>query len=446
MTTDAQFFPLSATPFAHRAVCADRARVVTLLTIYLILLVCIPAYRVWSPLGGAGSPANIAAFCLLGWYLILRYLSVPQLARGFRPTSIAAALFACTALMSYLLANLSPLPTLQRNAADRGLISLAGLLGVLLLAADGIASWDGLRILIRRIVASVTGIAAIGIFQFVAGINLAAYVVIPGLITKVQPTDLLVRGGFNRPSATAAHPLELAAVLAAGLPLALHQARFAAAGARARRWSQVGVIAAALPLTLSRSAVLALAAIAITLLPTWSARERRVAYALAASSAGLLWLALPNFVRAFQGLFGTLGSDPSSQSRLSAYSAALPYIESHLWLGIGYNTFLPQTFFFVDNQYLTTLIESGIAGLGTLVGVFGTGWFVARRTRRSLADPCARDLMQSLAASVLTAAISFYTFDALSFSIETGLTFLLLGCIGAASLLAGRQGAALSDG
>jgi hypothetical protein len=49
-----------------------------------------------------------------------------------------------------------------------------------------------------------------------------------------------------------------------------------------------------------------------------------------------------------------------------------------------------------------------------------------------------RDLMQSLAAAVAAAAVSFATFDALSFGIASGLTFLVLGCVGAAWRLAGR--------
>ena len=97
----------------------------------------------------------------------------------------------------------------------------------MLLAADGIESWDQLQVLLRRLVACVSAIAAIGIAQFATGFNLADYVVIPGLTRQVAFVDLLTRDGINRPSATTAQPLEFAAVLALTLPLALHQARFA---------------------------------------------------------------------------------------------------------------------------------------------------------------------------------------------------------------------------
>ena len=62
------------------------------------------------------------------------------------------------------------------------------------------------------------------------------------------------------------------------LPLALHQARFAPPGRLWRRWLQVVLIGAALPITVSRSAILGLIVVGVVLLPTWPRFDRRVAY------------------------------------------------------------------------------------------------------------------------------------------------------------------------
>ena len=51
----------------------------------------------------------------------------------------------CSVLASYVSASRSAMSASQVNAADRGLILLAGWLGVLLVAADGIADEDRLR-------------------------------------------------------------------------------------------------------------------------------------------------------------------------------------------------------------------------------------------------------------------------------------------------------------
>lgn len=310
----------------------------------------------------------------------------------------------------------------------------------MLLAADGLERWDQLQAILRRIVACISVLAAIGITQFATGLNLANFIVIPGLSRQVAFVDLLSRGGLNRPSATTAHPLEFAAVLATCLPLALHQARFAAPGIRFRRWLQVALIAAAIPLTVSRSAVLGLAVIAFVLVPTWPRQHRRRAYPIVAGGIAALWVAVPSLIPLLYELFSQAGSESSSTSRLGAYSAAAPFIGQHPWLGQGFQTFLPQTYFFVDDQYLTSLIETGVLGLLALLTLFVLGWRLARITRRTCADGRTRDLLQCLAVSVATAAVSFSSFDALGYAAISGLTFLLVGCSAAAWRLA-RTGA-----
>ena len=47
-------------------------------------------------------------------------------------------------------------------------------------------------------------------------------------------------------------------------------------------------------------------------------------------------------------------------------------------------------------------------------------------------DPEMRDLGQCLTATIAVAMVAFGTFDALSFNMAAGLTFLFLGCTGAA--------------
>jgi O-antigen ligase/polysaccharide polymerase Wzy-like membrane protein len=409
---------------------------VPLLTTYLIMLVFIPSALVLAPLGGAGSPARIFSAGLLGWYLVMWLHPGFPLDRGRQPVRTAALMLTCAVVATYVSANRQVLPGLERNGIDRGLIALAGWLGVLLLAVDGIRRWDELVTLLRRMVNCATVLAAVGITQFATGLNLAAYVSLPGFVTKIPFVDLMSRGGLYRPSATTAQPLEFAAVLVICLPIALHLARAATPGARLGRWAQVALITAALPLTVSRSAVLGLAVVVLMLVPTWPRAQRRAALLVIGTALCLLWAALPGVLTVLGELFIHVSAGTSSVSRLSAYSSAGPFIAQHPWLGRGMGTFFPQTYFFVDNQYLTTLIETGVTGLAALAGLLGTGLYAARAARRAASSDRARDLLQSLAASVAAAAASFATFDALSFASASGLTFLVLGCAGAGWRLA----------
>lgn len=402
-----------------------------MLTAYVFLLMIIPAWLVFSPLGAAGGLSTIFAAVVFIWYLISWLQPAMAPASGRQPVRLAAIIFACAVLATYISANRSAMSTLAENGADRGVIFTVGWVGVLMLTADGIDSLDRLRTLLRRIVLAASVMSVLAITQFFAGLNLTKYIVIPGLVSQLATTDLLSRGGLNRPSATALDPIELAAVLATCLPIAIHQARHAEPGRRLRRWFQVALIGAALPMTVSRTAVVAFVVLCLVLLPTWPKFHRRLAYGVIALGVVILWVAVPHLADTFRSLFGGISSDTSTTSRTSAFSSAEPFIAQHPWLGRGFGTFFPQTYFFTDDQYLLTTIEMGIIGLLALAGLFLTGWATARRARRVCSDPEIRQLAQCLAASVAVCAVSFATLDAFSFPVAAGLTFLMIGSAGA---------------
>ena len=411
----------------------------TLLSCYAFLLMAIPSSLVVGSFGAAGAPAALLAVALLCWYVVARQHPGLGLDRGRQPVRVAAAIFAGAVVAAYISVSRHAVPAAQQSGADRGLLVLAGWVGVLALAADGIDQADRLRTLLRRIVMLATAMAALGAIEFCTGVDLTKYIVLPGLSVHQQVTDLVSRNGLVRVTATTGQPLEFNAVLAMSLPIAIHQARFAPAALRVRRWLQVALITAAVPMTGSRSAFFGLAVICIVLFPTWDHRDRLRACLAGLAAPALAWLVKPSLASSFTALFGQLGTDRSSLSRADAYSEAVPYIAAHPWLGQGFQTFFPQTYFFVDNQYLTSLLETGVLGLLAMVACFATGWFTARSARATAADARTRDLGQCLAASIAVGAVCFASFDALSFSIAAGLFFLLLGCVGAAWRLGRAQ-------
>jgi O-antigen ligase len=402
---------------------------VTLLSIYVFLVMIIPAWLVYLPLGAAGAPSAIFAVVIFCWYLLTWLHPSLRAARGTQPVRRAAILFGCVVLASYVSANRSGMPPLELNAADRAIISACGWLGVLLLAADAIRSMERLNILLRRMTLGGAVLSALAILQFFTGLDLSSHVVIPGLTNLAgSASDLATRAQFHRPAATALSPIELAAVLVMSLPLAVHYARFAPPHLRVRRWLVALVIGAGLPITLSRTGLTALAAVCLVLLPTWPKRDRRIAYVAGLVGAVAFYILIPGLLTAFRNLF----FHTSNASRASAFSESVPYITQHPWLGMGPGTFLPQTYFFTDDQYLNALVSIGIIGLLALLALFATGLLTAWNARRATADPGARDLVQSIAASLAASAVAFATLDALAFPIVAGLTFMLIGCIGAA--------------
>jgi len=391
----------------------------------------IPSRLVFTPFGGAGAPSTILGAAFLGWYLLNWLHPASTLYRGRQPIRLAGVLFFCAILAAYISATQHTLQTVSLNGADRGLILGAGWLGVTLLAADGTGSLDRLKTLLRRLVLGATAMAALGIMQFSTGLNAAQYIVIPGLTARQPYTDIQYRDSFGRPSATAIHPIEFGFVLAMILPLAIHQARFAPHGLRVRRWLQVALIGTALPMTVSRSAILGLGIGMIVILPTWPRRDRWMAVLVMICSLFALRTVIPGLIGTLRNLFLQIGSDSSTLSRTAAFSHAAPLLSQHPWFGQGFGTFVPQTFFYTDDQYLNTLIEIGVLGLLTVFGLLASGWACARSARRASADPEIRHLAQCLAASVAAAILGYATFDAFYFPMAAGLTFLTLGCVGA---------------
>jgi polysaccharide biosynthesis protein PslJ len=404
---------------------------VTLLTNYTFLLMVIPSPLVFSPLGGSGGPDTIFGALLLIVYLVT--LAAPPLAlsRGRQPIRVAAVIFTCAILGAYVAANRRTLPYLEQNGADRGLILILGWLGIMLVAADGIPSMERLKTLLDRIILGASAMSVLAIAQFFTGLNAANYIKIPGLNAQTFFTDLLTRNQLNRPSATAIDPIELACVLAICLPIAVHRARFAPPGKARRRWFQAALIGIALPMTVSRTGIIAVVVASLVVLPTWPKRDRRIAYVVGLIVVAGMYASIPGLVGTFRGLFGQVGSDTSSTSRTSAFSSAVPFVSQHPWFGRGFGTFLPATYFFTDDQYLLSLIEIGFVGLLALLGLFLTGWFCARNARRLSTDPETRHLAQCMAAAVAVPVVAFATFDALSFAMAASLTFLMLGCVGA---------------
>jgi polysaccharide biosynthesis protein PslJ len=167
------------------------------------------------------------------------------------------------------------------------------------------------------------------------------------------------------------------------------------------------------------------------ILPTWSRRDRWTAIIVTVCSLFALRAVIPGLLGTLRNLFLEIGSDSSSQSRTAAFGHAAPLISAHPFFGQGFGTFLPNVLFFTDDQYLNSLIEIGVVGIIAILTLFITGWLLARSVRRVSGDAEIRHLAQCLAASVAVMFVCYATFDAFYFPMAAGLTFLILGCVGA---------------
>jgi O-antigen ligase len=403
---------------------------VTVLTAYVVLLIGIPSRYVLAPIGAVGTPAWVVGLGGLFWWCSYRLMQPASLVPVVQPARRAFLFVVASILASYVVAMSRPVNAAETSTAQAGLLSLAGWAGILLLATDGVTSRERLDRLLRRL--SIAGglAAALGIAQFQTHRPLTEFLRLPGLTANQQLDSVLGRNGFPRPAGTAAHPIEFGVMLTILLPIALHYALHDQHRGKVRRWFPVITLSAAIPLSVSRTAVISTVIVLLFVMPTWSARIRRRGYLFITAMLAAVFVSVPGMLSTLTGLFTGIGSDDSAASRTDSYTLAWTFIERAPVFGRGFSTFLPS-YRILDNQYLLTMIDTGFVGLFTLLALFACSFLVMFRVRRHSTDPTTRRLAQTLAASIAAGAASFAFFDALSFPLLAGLVFLVIGCANA---------------
>ena len=411
-----------------------RGDAVTVLTVYAVVLIAIPSRLVIGPLGGAGSPATVVGLgCAMWWLFTQLARPVPGTA-GRQPVRACMIGFVLAVLASFVAACVRPIDPIEFSSATLALVLLGGWSGVLLVANDGIPDLDRLLVLVRRLVALGAAMAALGIVQFLTHQPLVDRLSIPGLVSNHAGFGLTMREGFTRPAGTATHPIEYGAVVTMILPLALSLAMGDRERSAVRRWAPVALIAVCVPLSISRSALLACAVGTVVVLVSWPRRARRAAFGVTLVGSVAVYLLIPGMLGSLLGLFTGISGDSSAQSRTGSYAIAADFVSRAPLFGRGFQTFLPS-YRILDNQYLGLLIEIGVVGLAAVLLLVGSGLLAARTTRVVRTSETVTHLGQGLLGAVAAGAVTLALFDALSFPMSAGVFFLVLGIAGAARRL-----------
>lgn len=425
--------------------------------LYAALLLCVPSQLIFRPLGAPGTPANMLGLLALTWWVAATIGGLNPVKR-FTPTRIVVALLTCAVLASYASVMLSgwyappdvrqetdefwtlvqpsvaEITDVMISSADRGLLSFAGWMGVVLLTAEGLRSWRDVELVVDWLVWLGAFVGSIGIFQFATGVNIAAFFDIPGLSANSDFGAVASRSVLNRVSATAVHPIEYGVVLAGLLPLAAHR--------MIRRWGRPWALVPTLLIfvgcfmSVSRSAVIVVGVAFVVLLVAWPRAWRIKALLLLPVTVVGLRVAVPGLVGTLIALFTNLFNDPSISGRTSDYGVVFGVIGDNPLLGRGLFTFVPRYYRIVDNQYLVFGVELGIIGLLAVSAFFVTSFVQSFSAHRRASDLLARDLCLAVSASVAGVAVSFVTFDALGFPMAAGIMMLLVGMAGACWRLA----------
>ncbi|MFJ8565048.1 O-antigen ligase family protein [Streptomyces sp. NPDC093514] len=405
-----------------------------LLSCYLALAFFIPSNLTLPGMGGVGTPANVFALLCLFWYLAAWITGRILPAPGTRLPRVVMCLLAFSVLGSYLANAMRSSSHKEVLAADRGLIGLLVWVSLVVLVSAGIQDRGRLDVLLRRAVVMGSVVAAIGFYDFFTATNIADSISIPGLKSSVAQITTLDRGSFTRPRSTTAQPLEFGGMLAILLPFAVQQAfdpvRRHLRGWR--RWGPVVLMGGALPLTVSRTSIIGALIVVLVMVLRWKPERRWAAIGLLMGSVACFKVIIPGLIGTITALFASFltNSDSSTQARTVKYSAIVPYLGERPLFGRGFGTFLPELFFFTDNQYMLTLAEMGLVGLLALLVLLFTGIHQGGAIRRLARTESDRELGQAFFASALVSLVIAATFDALSFPMFAGVFFLTIAAGG----------------
>lgn len=445
------------TPGSRRAAAWRGLRLpaVTFLVVYAALLLLIPSRLGIAAIGGPGKPSSLWALLGLGLWGFMT-LAGANRARA-RSIRIAVGVVGLAVVSSYVTGHVvgwyQPADIHQRSdsrwrlvtppelrevmitASDRGLLAMAGWLGIVLLTAEGLRSWRDLERLVSWVVRFAGVVASLGLLQYFTGINVAAYFQIPGLSTAVDFTTY-TRSVLNRVVATSGHPIEFGVIMAALLPLALHRSLHnRSIGA----WIPTGLIGLMVLMSVSRSAVLAVGAGMIVLFLGWPMRWRLISILAAPVLALAGRAAFPGLLGTIRGLFLNIDGDPSVEGRTQDYPFVVDAFLQNPAFGKGVYTWATYYYRTLDNQVLVSLLELGILGLLALGGLFATGFVSGVLCRRFTQDARRRHLGLAIAAGIAGITLSYVTFDTMGFAQAAGLTYLLVGMAGAALRLAREE-------
>lgn len=410
---------------------------VSLLLLLIFLVFVLPARAVMPGVGAVGRPALLVALGLLVLWVFARAAGAP-LSVGRQPLRVAAAVYLMAFLFAYGLGYARGLTSIEASSSDRGILTLLGLLGTLLVVADGVPTMKALNRVLAGLVGGGAFMAIVAVLQSQLGLDLVPRLIVPPLEVNGSLLGVSSRG-LSRVAGTAGHYIELGVVMAMLTPLAMHFALTAPRKRSRQLWAlATGLIAWAALLSISRSAIVSMIVGFLVLLPAWSWRGRFNALVVAVGFLVLVRVAQPGLLGTLRSLFSYLDSDPSVQGRTSDYPVVLGYVSDRPLFGRGPGTFVPEKYLFLDNQMLGTLVETGLLGLAALLGLIVTAMVLALRVARWGPTPPDRHLGYSLTSAIAAASVSLLTFDALGFATFASVFFLLLGAAGALWRLAGR--------
>jgi polysaccharide biosynthesis protein PslJ len=408
-------------------------------TILVILFIPIKRYELPGNLPFDLEPYRITvALVMAGWLVSL--LVDPRV--RLRASGIEGPIFLIA--MSSLFSVLVNGPRIDELGVDsdvvKGLMFLLSFILVFYLIVSVLKTFDHVHFLVRVIVAGGGFVAGWALVEAWTGFNFFNHLsqFIPMLSLKeATESEPMMRGSRLRVFASSQGAIPLGAALVMLIPLAVHLAR--TSKRPAVWWGICLVLALGALATRSRTSVVMIFVVMLVFLWLRPAETRRALLVLLIPAVLAVHVVLPGTIGSLKGSFFPEGGLIAQQSqnpgwrgsgRIADLAPAMSEFVGQPLLGQGYGTRLTgrerANAQILDNQWLKTLLETGV------VGALAWLWLFIRFGRRlapdAKHDPGERGwLLTAITASVMSFAVGMFFYDAFAFVQVTFLLYILLG-------------------
>jgi O-antigen ligase len=387
----------------------------------------------------------VVALVLAGWF---SSLLVDRRVRWRRTPLDKALLLILLAVAGSLISNPGRVSDVSSHAVKQLFFFLSFIL-LFFLIVSVIRTPQQVRVLVNVLVVGGTIVAVLALVERRSGYN--AFDDLARLIPFLQSDGIVDPGlrdsGRLRVLGSSEHPIALGALFVMLLPLAMYLAR---ATGHFRWWAAQGLFILAAFASASRTAIVMLLVVGIIfvwLRPRETLRLWPVLVALPIIIHAVLPGAMGTIRQAFlpsEGLLGEQtrvipGNELLANGRLADIGPTLDQVAGSPFFGIGFGTrvvgFDQEAInaAILDNQWLATLLETGILGL--IAWLWLMVLVVRLLARSARTDDLDHGwLATSLAASLGSFAVGMFFFDALGF-VQVAFVFFVLLALAAVTIL-----------
>ncbi|GAA5183025.1 hypothetical protein GCM10023322_21290 [Rugosimonospora acidiphila] len=411
------------------------------LRVFVFSAFVLPTDTVIRVIGAQGYVASLVSMLLFAAWAVTAIFGFHDPVHTRHPTRAALGLLWISSLLSYAAMPFYLPDETQRLSAERWMMLLVGMSGVILVAAEHLRTPADLVRVVRTLVWGGSFSAVVAVIQFWLHWDLRPFLrlLLVGFSASDDYTGFQDRAALVRVSGTANHPIEFGLIATMLLPIAIWLAFYERDRPAARRWGPVVLIGLCIPMSVSRSAILAVVVslgIFVICLPVV---QRAWVLAVAPFGIVAVFATTPGYMTTIVSSIFAGKSDSSITNRLDNYPRVVAFVSQAPWLGRGGGTYLaPDATKILDNQYLKSAIELGLFGVFALVVYFLVPAVTALVARHRSAEPNFRSLCGALAGACLAAGVGSYTFDSFSFPQFASVDAMVVGLCGACFLGASR--------